>query len=148
MPTLSKKNNNSKTSNSIRRVFFTILVILFSASILAGLNTSSKLEEVALSDVIARANDEHGDIKKITVSGQKLEITLKDKDQPTQVSRKDALGTLYEQGLINHCAKLSGKKLQDCRSAYPLIEYVEPIDIMGDILNNYEIGRASCRERV
>lgn len=133
MPTLSKKNN--KSSNSIRRAVFTTLVILFSASILASLNTSAKLEEVALSDVVARANDEHGNIKKITVSGQKLEITLKDKDQPTQVSRKDASGTLYEQGLINHCAKLSGKKLQDCRATYPLIEYVEPIDVMGSILN-------------
>lgn len=133
MPTLSKKNN--KSSNSIRRAVFTTLVILFSASILASLNTSAKLEEVALSDVVARANDEHGNIKKITVSGQKLEITLKDKDQPTQVSRKDVSGTLYEQGLINHCAKLSGKKLQDCRATYPLIEYVEPIDVMGSILN-------------
>lgn len=133
MPTLSKKNN--KSSNSIRRAVFTTLVILFSASILASLNTSAKLEEVALSDVVARANDEHGNIKKITVSGQKLEITLKDKDQPTQVSRKDASGTLYEQGLINHCAKLSGKKLQDCRATYPLIEYMEPIDVMGSILN-------------
>ncbi len=41
------------------------------------------IEEVPLSSVIARANDENGDIAKITVEGSNLKITLKGKDRYT-----------------------------------------------------------------
>ncbi|MBQ3271583.1 ATP-dependent zinc metalloprotease FtsH [Candidatus Saccharibacteria bacterium] len=89
------------------------------------LTPTIKTEEVPLSDVIARANDENGDIEKITVSGSELKITLKGKDQPTQISRKDASGTLYDQGLVNHCDGKSGEELTKCQEKYPVIEYVE-----------------------
>ncbi|MBR0416055.1 ATP-dependent zinc metalloprotease FtsH [Candidatus Saccharibacteria bacterium] len=89
------------------------------------LTPTIKTEEVPLSDVIARANDENGDIEKITVSGSELKITLKGKDQPTQISRKDASGTLYDQGLVNHCDGKSGEELTKCQEKYPTIEYVE-----------------------
>jgi len=136
MNTQNSTGNKSKTSsskstksNTIRSIFFTILSILF---IIYCLNLFSshnlKVKEVPLSDVIARANDENGNIKKITVSGSELEITLKDKDIPTEVSRKDASGTLYEQGLINHCANKSGEDLKKCQEHYPVINYVEPIN--------------------
>ena len=83
---LTKKNK----SNTFRSVIFTILSILFIAYCinLYGAN-NLKMKEVPLSDVISRANDEHGNIKRITVSGNELEITLKDKDIPTETSRKD-----------------------------------------------------------
>ena len=136
MNTQNSTGNKSKTSsgkstksNTIRSIFFTIFSILF---IIYCLNLFSshnlKIKEVPLSDVIARANDENGNIKKITVSGSELEITLKDKDIPTEVSRKDASGTLYEQGLINHCANKSGEDLKKCQEHYPVINYVEPIN--------------------
>ena len=136
MNTQNSTGNKSKTSsskstksNTIRSIFFTIFSILF---IIYCLNLFSshnlKVKEVPLSDVIARANDENGNIKKITVSGSELEITLKDKDIPTEVSRKDASGTLYEQGLINHCANKSGEELKKCQEHYPVINYVEPIN--------------------
>ena len=136
MNTQNSTGNKSKTSsskstksNTIRSIFFTILSILF---IIYCLNLFSshnlKVKEVPLSDVIARANDENGNIKKITVSGSELEITLKEKDIPTEVSRKDASGTLYEQGLINHCANKSGEDLKKCQEHYPVINYVEPIN--------------------
>ena len=136
MNTQNSTGNKSKTSsskstksNTIRSIFFTIFSILF---IIYCLNLFSshnlKVKEVPLSDVIARANDENGNIKKITVSGSELEITLKDKDIPTEVSRKDASGTLYEQGLINHCANKSGEDLKKCQEHYPVINYVEPIN--------------------
>ncbi|MBQ6393713.1 ATP-dependent zinc metalloprotease FtsH [Candidatus Saccharibacteria bacterium] len=95
---------------------------------------AATMTEVPISDVISRANDENGNIKKITVSGNDLAITLKDKDQPTEKSKKDASGTLYEQGLINHCEKLeNADEIKDCQSKYPVIEYTDPINIWGTI---------------
>ena len=136
MNTQKSTGNKSKTSsgkstksNTIRSVIFTILSILFIVYCLNLFSSHNlKIKEVPLSDVIARANDENGNIKKITVSGSELEITLKDKDIPTEVSRKDASGTLYEQGLINHCANKSGEDLKKCQEHYPVINYVEPIN--------------------
>ena len=136
MNTQNSTGNKSKTSsgkstksNTIRSIFFTILSILFIVYCLNLFSSHNlKVKEVPLSDVIARANDENGNIKKITVSGSELEITLKDKDIPTEVSRKDASGTLYEQGLINHCANKSGEDLKKCQEHYPVINYVEPIN--------------------
>lgn len=136
MNTQNSTGNKSKTSsgkstksNTIRSVIFTILSILFIVYCLNLFSSHNlKVKEVPLSDVIARANDENGNIKKITVSGSELEITLKDKDIPTEVSRKDASGTLYEQGLINHCANKSGEDLKKCQEHYPVINYVEPIN--------------------
>lgn len=122
-------SGKSTKSNTIRSVIFTILSILFIVYCLNLFSSHNlKVKEVPLSDVIARANDENGNIKKITVSGSELEITLKDKDIPTEVSRKDASGTLYEQGLINHCANKSGEDLKKCQEHYPVINYVEPIN--------------------
>ena len=122
-------SDKSTKSNTIRSIFFTILSILFIVYCLNLFSSHNlKVKEVPLSDVIARANDENGNIKKITVSGSELEITLKDKDIPTEVSRKDASGTLYEQGLINHCANKSGEDLKKCQEHYPVINYVEPIN--------------------
>lgn len=136
MNTQNSTGNKSKTSsgkstksNTIRSIFFTILSILFIVYCLNLFSSHNlKIKEVPLSDVIARANDENGNIKKITVSGSELEITLKDKDIPTEVSRKDASGTLYEQGLINHCANKSGEDLKKCQEHYPVINYIEPIN--------------------
>ena len=136
MNTQNSTGNKSKTSsgkstksNTIRSIFFTIFSILFIVYCLNLFSSHNlKIKEVPLSDVIARANDENGNIKKITVSGSELEITLKDKDTPTEVSRKDASGTLYEQGLINHCANKSGEDLKKCQEHYPVINYVEPIN--------------------
>ena len=136
MNTQNSTGNKSKTSsgkstksNTIRSIFFTILSILFIVYCLNLFSSHNlKIKEVPLSDVIARANDENGNIKKITVSGSELEITLKDKDIPTEVSRKDASGTLYEQGLINHCANKSGEDLKKCQEHYPVINYAEPIN--------------------
>ena len=91
--------------------------------------------EIPISDVIQRANDPEGNIKKITVIGNNLEITLKDQDQPTEVSRKDGSGTLYDQGLINHCDSLEAEALKECQEKYPIIEYKEAVDTAGIIFD-------------
>ena len=129
---LTKKNK----SNTFRSIIFTLLSIIFIAYCinLYG-NHSIKMKEVPLSDVISRANDEHGNIKRITVSGNELEITLKDKDIPTETSRKDPSGTLYDQGLINRCADKTGDDLKKCQEKYPVINYVDPINYTEIFIN-------------
>lgn len=115
----------SKGSNIFRWFGFIIILMLISMVIVNVTAPREAIEEVALSDVIARANDENGDIKKITVQGNELKITLKGKDYATQKSRKDGSGTLYEQGLLNQCAELEGEQLSSCQAKYPVIEFEE-----------------------
>lgn len=134
MPQTVKKKP-TKNSNLLRWLVFTILLILCCGAIASLSAPESMVEEVPLSDVIARANDENGNIAKITVEGNDLKITLKGKDRYTQTSRKDASGTLYEQGLIDQCAGLNGEELSACQAKYPVIEYTEVSNFWDYALN-------------
>ncbi len=126
MPQQAKNQpSQSKGSNIFRWFGFIIILMLVSMVIVNVTAPREVIEEVAFSDVIARANDENGDIKKITVQGNELKITLKGKDYATQRSRKDGSGTLYEQGLVNQCAELEGDQLAECQAKYPVIEFEE-----------------------
>lgn len=124
MPQTTKKQP-PKGSNFMRWMAFVVLILLFSALFTNLMTPRNPIEEVPLSDVIARANDEDGNIAKIVVEGQNLKITLKGEDNATQVSRKDPSGTLYDQGLIDHCSQLNGDELTKCQEKYPSIEYQE-----------------------
>ncbi len=115
----------SKNSNAFRWMAFLLLMLVFIGLFASFLAPQGQIEEVPLSDVIARANDENGNIQKITVEGSDLKITLKGQDKYTQISRKDPSGTLYEQGLIDQCASLNGEELSKCQAKYPEIEYKE-----------------------
>lgn len=126
MPQVAKKKpQQSKSSNMLRWVGFVFLIFVFCGLLASMFAPNGVIEEVALSDVIARANDENGNIAKITVQGNDLQITLKGKERYTQTSRKDGSGTLYEQGLIDHCADLNGDEQSKCQEKYPVIEYQE-----------------------
>lgn len=124
MPQAVKKKPN-KGSNLFRWLLFIVLFCLFCGALSSLLMPATTIEEVPISDVIARANDENGDIAKIVVEGNNLKITKKGDKLYSEVSRKDGSGTLYDQGLINRCADLSGDELTACQSKYPTIEYVE-----------------------
>lgn len=137
---VSKPTERKKSSNGLRRLFFTFLIVIFALAIVSTLSPAVDMTEVPLSSVIARANDENGNIKKITVYGSSLEITLKDNDQPTEKSRKDSSGTLYEQGLVDKCAELEGDARAICQEKYPEIEYKEPVDMGGILLDIATIG--------
>ena len=136
---ISKKptNRNGKNaSNTVRSVLFTFILICFGAFLIANMNYGNvEKKEVPISEVITRANDPEGNIAKITVVGNNLEITLKDSDFPTETSRKDGAGTLYDQGLINYCDGKEGDELSDCQAKYPTIEYKEDVDVWGIVFN-------------
>ena len=134
--TKGRPNNQNNYSNAVRSIIFTTLLILFAAFLITNMNYGAMQKtEVPISDVIQRANDSNGNIGKITVTGDNLDITLKGEQQPTQTSRKDGAGTLYDQGLVNYCEELKGNELIECQKQYPVIEYHEDIDVMGIILN-------------
>ena len=135
-----QKNGNKKSSNTIRSIIFFSLTAIFVYALILNFSHPAKVEEVALSDVVARANDENGNIKKISVSGNDINITLKGKDQPTEHSYKDASGTLYDLGLINYCNKLSGDELKKCNEKYPTVEYSEPVNYSDIIFNILTLG--------
>ena len=133
--TKGRPSNNDK-SNMVRSVVFTFVLICFGAFLLTNMNLGvSQKTEVPISDVVRRANDPDGNIAKITITGNDLEITLKGQSQATEVSRKDGSGTLYDQGLIDYCDGLVGDELKNCKDKYPVIEYKEDIDVMGIVLN-------------
>ncbi len=131
------KPGNSNHSNTIRSITFTFIIACLVMLIIANWNYGSSVSktEVPISDVIQRANSKDGNIAKITVSGDTLDITLKGKDQPTETSRKDSSGTLYDQGLVNYCEDLSGTELEKCNSDYPIIEYKEDFNGWGIVLD-------------
>ena len=123
-------------SNRIRTIVFVVLITLLVGMFVANtMEQRQALKEVPISEVIARANDPNGDIKKITVIGENLEITLKGEDRPTQTSRKDPAGTLQEQGLADHCEGMQNEDLTKCQAQYPEIEYQEDVDVSGIILD-------------
>ena len=128
--------NNSNRSNMIRSALFTIVLVCLTAMLVVNWTSRGPVKvEVPISEVVARANNPNGDIAKITVSGDTLDITLKGKDQPTETSRKDSSGTLYDQGLINHCENLKDDELKKCNETYPTIEYKENVNTWGIILD-------------
>lgn len=139
IPNVPRKQTgpNNNTSNMVRGMLLTFVIVCLGVLVITNLNygNGSKTTEMPISEVIRRANDPDGDIEKITVTGQSLEITLRGESKPSQTSRKDGSGTLYEQGLIDHCKDLVGAELTECQSKYPTIEYKEDIDVMGIVLN-------------
>ena len=134
--TKGRPGGQNNISNTVRSVVFTIILICLAAFLITNMNYEAvQKKDVPISDVIQRANDPDGNIEKITVIGNSLDITLKGEKQPTQTSRKDGAGTLYDQGLVNYCEDYEGDELTECQKKYPVIEYQEDIDVMGIVLN-------------
>lgn len=133
----SGRNNMNNKSNTARSVVFAVLMICFCGFLLARMNQGAvEMKEVPISDVISRANDPEGNIEKITVIGDTLEITLKGEKTATETSRKDASGTLYDQGLKDYCAEIeSSDERTSCEANYPTIEYKEDINTWGIVLD-------------
>lgn len=120
MPQTTKKQP-AKNGNLLRWVLFTVLLLCFGSMLATMMVPSTPVDEVPISDVITRANDPNGDIAKITIEGNEMQITLKGEDKYSQTSRKDS-GSLYEQGLVNYCLLLEGDERNACQENYPIIE--------------------------
>ena len=72
-----RPNKNANTSNTIRSVLFTFILICLGVYLITSMNYGGvQKTEVPISEVIQRANDPEGNIAKITVTGETLDITL------------------------------------------------------------------------
>jgi len=129
------RTNNSSRFNTVRSAVFVFLVVCLAMFFITNNNGEAKLTEVPISDVIQRANDPEGNIAKITVTGNTLEITLKGEEKATETSMKDPSGTLYDQGLINYCDGMEAEALSKCKETYPVIEYKEDVNVWGIVLD-------------
>lgn len=86
-----------KTSSILRLSLFWTIVVFAVLAATAIFTPQATLNEVALSDVVKRANA--GEIVKIEVQGNELKITPEGSDKPTERSIKDPSSSIHEQGL-------------------------------------------------
>ena len=86
-----------KPSTILRITIFWIVIVLGALLIYGLTGPRENLKEVAVSDVIKRANA--GEITKIVQEGNSLTITPDGSDKATERSTKDGSGTLQDQGL-------------------------------------------------
>lgn len=91
------KKAGGKINNGMRHgIFWSVAAVMLLGFWLFGM-PNQNLNEVAFSDVIARANK--GEIAKIEIQGNAMTITPKGQDKPTERSRKEAGSSITEQGL-------------------------------------------------
>lgn len=92
-----KMKKPNKIGDSIRNILFWTIIMLVVLTTLNLASPHDQLKEVAFSDVISRANA--GKISKIEIEQNKLTVTPKGKDKPTEKSYKEEGSSIYEQGL-------------------------------------------------
>lgn len=126
-------------SNAVRSAIFIFLLLCLAMFFITNMNNGgAKKTEVAISDVIMRANDPEGNIAKITVMGDTVDVTLKGETVATETSRKDGDGTLYDMGLKTvdeFCEGVGKEELAKCQEMYPVVEYQEEVNVWGIVLD-------------
>ena len=91
------KNTKKGVGQVARLGLFWAIIVFLGLAVYAALSPNSNLKNVALTDVVRRANA--GEIAKIDIQGNDLKITPKGQKQPTEKSVKESGSTIYEQGL-------------------------------------------------
>ena len=102
---MPRNSNKNGLRNVTRFGLFWAIIIFVGLIIYAALFPASQLKEVALSDLVGRANK--GEISKIEIEGNDIVATVKGQDKPSEKSVKEN-STIYEQGL-NKDAKVEVK---------------------------------------
>ncbi len=97
---------NKKPTNFIRLSLFWAIVVFGLMALAAVFTPQDQLKEVAISDVVNRANN--GEIQKIEIQGNNVLITPKGSDKATEKSIKDSSSSIQDQGL-NKDAKVELK---------------------------------------
>lgn len=97
MAATAQPPKKKKPSTILRLTLFWAVVVFGALLVYSLTSPGEKLKDVAVSDVISRANK--GEITKIVVEGNELTVTPKGSDTPTERSIKDASGSLQDQGL-------------------------------------------------
>ena len=93
---MPNKNNKGGPKQVARFGLFWAIIIFLGLIIYASFMPGAGLKDVALTDVVKRANA--GEISKLEIQGNDLKITPKGEEKPTERSVKEN-GTIYDQGL-------------------------------------------------
>lgn len=102
---MPQRNGKNRISRILRFGLFWAIIIFVALIFYATLFPASNLKDVALSDVVRRANDDK--IAQLEIQGNDIKITPKDQSKPTEHSVKES-SSIYEQGL-NKDAKVEVK---------------------------------------
>lgn len=102
---MPQRNGKNRISQILRFGLFWAIIIFVALIFYATLFPASNLKDIALSDVVRRAND--GKIAQLEIQGNDIKITPKDQSKPTEHSVKES-SSIYEQGL-NKDAKVEVK---------------------------------------
>lgn len=102
---MPQRNGKNRISQILRFGLFWAIIIFVALIFYATLFPASNLKDVALSDVVRRAND--GKIAQLEIQGNDIRVTPKGESKHTERSVKES-GSIYEQGL-NKDAKVEVK---------------------------------------
>ena len=102
---MPQRDGKNRISQILRFGLFWAIIIFVALIFYATLFPASNLKDVALSDVVRRAND--GKIAQLEIQGNDIRVTPKGESKPTERSVKES-GSIYEQGL-NKDAKVEVK---------------------------------------
>lgn len=118
---------------SFKNIGFFALIILTGLIIFSAYSQPTSLKDVPFSEVVSRANN--GEISKITIEGNSLEITPKGESKPTEKSYKEAGSSIYEQGLSNRDVTVEPKPESNAGSTWASIGIsILPVIFVGLIL--------------
>lgn len=92
----TKPNPNLK-KKQIKNIGFAVIMLLIGLLIINYAGSGKQLSDVALSDVVKRANN--GEIDTLTIKGSTVEITKKGEKEASEKAYKEAGSSIYEQGL-------------------------------------------------
>ena len=102
---MPQRNGKNGINQIVKFGLFWAIIIFVALIFYATLFPASNLKDVALSDVVRRANE--GKLAQLEIQGNDIKVTVKDQPKPTERSVKES-GSIYEQGL-NKDAKVEVK---------------------------------------
>lgn len=103
---LMKQPSNGK--KILKNVGFAVIVLALIAVAYKSYSRPDTLQNVILSDVVTQANN--GEIDKLTLVGDRVEVTKKGQTKPSEVAYKEVSSTIYDQGLEKGKTKVEIKQ--------------------------------------
>jgi len=124
------QNNNKR---NYKTLIFVIIIMFFGLVAFSSYSKPEELETVPLSDVITQANN--GEIDKITIQGNELDITKNGEEEPSSQSLKEAGSTIYEQGLTFGVTQVESEPIDNSGQVWrDLAVGLLPVVIIGGLL--------------
>ena len=131
------KNDLMKPPGKGRKIFrnigFSVLVLALLFIGYTSYAAPSTLKKVDFSEVVKRANA--GEVAKLTIQGDRIEVTKKGEDKPTEFSFKEPFSSIYEQGLEKEKTTVDSKpesKSGDTITSL-LLQVILPVVLFGAI---------------